>query len=859
MNESAEQHDAQDWSDRLIDQGLREVIGGETSPDLSEAILAAADDQLSSPRSEAMSTVPATAIRPIWTRWAVAASVSFLAGAIGATVYHRQMEESGRRVAQDSLDNAQEEIQLRVAGESSGLDQPTIGTSSDINGLGVPGRQAVLRNSVRGEVIAGGSLSAGAAAPASGRDTALTLPKQQEGEELARRAKERGLDRLNSFARSPHPTGADQDYLSNGQAPAAPSPRGFSTDRYRYKAEAIAGRRAEPRYDGTRYARPYNWGLLQGVASDGRAPNENHVLVSEDLEKVSSGTGAPDLFDRGGPITLDALQTEAALRTANQKLGTLTAKLAKSADEVSFDIQEVEAELARVVRVRQQLQRNLQEQKQAGGQGPGEGGDQYTRIHENPFVETIGGQAVSTFSIDVDTASYANVRQFLNSGRLPPPDAVRLEELINYFDYGYAGPHDHPDVDTAEDNAPFAAHMHVSSCPWKPAHQIVRIGVKGRELQEERPLTNLVFLIDVSGSMNHPTKHPLVIEGLKALTRELGENDRVAIVVYASQEGLALPSVSGSNQEQILAALDNLRAGGSTAGGAGIRLAYQVAEDNFIEGGANRVILCTDGDFNVGTTSTAELERLVTNKAKDTGVFLSVCGFGRGNLNDAMMETISNKGNGNYYYVDTIKEAEKIFVKGLTGTLVTIAKDVKIQVEFNPAKVAGYRLLGYENRMLRTQDFNDDKKDAGEIGAGHTVTALYEIVPTGKEVPTPAIDELKYQRTAGLTPEAANSPELLTLKMRYKQPDEDVSTKLEWPLLDGALDADMPASVQADTQFATAVAGFGMLLRNSQYKGDLKLAAVEEIAQAAAKAGDPEGAKAEFLQLVQKAKTLLGD
>ena len=331
----------------------------------------------------------------------------------------------------------------------------------------------------------------------------------------------------------------------------------------------------------------------------------------------------------------------------------------------------------------------------------------------------------------------------------------------------------------------------------------------------------------------------------------------MAIVVYASQEGLALPSVTGSDHETILAALDNLRAGGSTAGGAGIRLTYQIAEDHFIEGGANRVILCTDGDFNVGTTSTAELERLVAKKAKDTGVFLSVCGFGRGNLNDAMMETISNKGNGNYYYIDSRKEAEKVFVKGLAGTLVTIAKDVKIQVEFNPAKIAGYRLLGYENRMLKTQDFNDDKKDAGEIGAGHTVTALYEIVPTGKQVPAPAVDELKYQRTGGLTPKAAASPELLTLKMRYKKPDEDASAKLEWPL-----EADLNARRQprADTQFATAVAGFGMLLRNSQHAGGANFAMIEEIAQGALPGlGDSDGAKAEFVELVRKANSLKGE
>jgi len=529
--------------------------------------------------------------------------------------------------------------------------------------------------------------------------------------------------------------------------------------------------------------------------------------------------------------------------------------------------------------------KRLREVEAAEGQGPGAGGDKYTAIHENPFVATRGEGALSTFSIDVDTASYANVRQFLNSGRMPPPDAVRLEELINYFDYGYAGPADadasSEDTPVAESpgetapssspspqgeagQAPFAAHVEVAGCPWTPAHRLVRIGVKGREIdREKRPLTNLVFLVDVSGSMNNPQKHPLVIEGLKALAKQLGENDRVAIVVYASREGLALPSITGSDQETILAALDNLRAGGSTAGGAGIRLAYQVAEDHFIQGGVNRVILCTDGDFNVGTTSTAELERLVTQKAKETGVFLSVCGFGRGNLNDAMMETISGKGNGNYYYIDSQDEAEKVFVKGLTGTLVTIAKDVKIQVEFNPAKVAGYRLLGYENRMLRAQDFNDDKKDAGEIGAGHTVTALYELVPAGEQAPAPAVDELKYQRTAGLTPEAAASDETLTLKMRYKQPDGDVSSKLQWPITDTGKAF---GEASADLQFAASVASFGMQLRGSKHAGDATLDAVLEIAQATLTddengdtPSDPNGYRAEFVELVNKAKQLSGE
>jgi Ca-activated chloride channel family protein len=544
------------------------------------------------------------------------------------------------------------------------------------------------------------------------------------------------------------------------------------------------------------------------------------------------------------------------------------------------------------------LQGLTNEGKTAEGTGPGLSGDQYTRIVENPFIKAVGEAAVSTFSIDVDTASYSNVRQFLmQMNQLPPADAVRIEELVNYFDYDYAGPvaADKPpaepgaDGDTtgatddgtatapgsaggSKDDAPFAAHVEVTGCPWTPEHRLARIGIKGREMdRDKRPKSNLVFLVDVSGSMDEPNKLPLVIYGLEQLTRELGENDRVAIVVYASSEGLVLESTTGDKQQTILDALGKLQAGGSTAGGAGIQLAYQIAEDNFIKGGTNRVVLCTDGDFNVGVTSTAELERLCETKAKDTSVFLSVLGFGRGNLNDAMMEAIADHGNGNYQYVDNRTEARRVLVEEMTGTLVTIAKDVKIQVEFNPAQVAGYRLIGYENRMLRTEDFNDDKKDAGEIGAGHTVTALYEIVPAGKKVDVAPVDELKYQKnavpvkvlsdknekgaeslTSNYTEGTPESLELLTLKMRYKAPDGDTSKKLEWAITD---DGKEFSKATPDCQFAAAVAGFGLVLRNSQYKGNLTCAAVAELAQGGV-GEDKQGYRKEFLEMVAKAKEL---
>ncbi|MCC6494451.1 MAG: DUF3520 domain-containing protein, partial [Pirellulales bacterium] len=357
-------------------------------------------------------------------------------------------------------------------------------------------------------------------------------------------------------------------------------------------------------------------------------------------------------------------------------------------------------------------------------------------------------------------------------------------------------------------------------------------------------------------------------EGLRMLTRELGENDRVAIAVYASSEGLALESTPGTDQSKIMAALDQLKAGGSTAGGAGIQLAYRVAADNFIKGGVNRVILCTDGDFNVGVTSPAELERMAEAQAKETGVFLTVRGFGRGNLNDAMMEQIADKGNGNYHYVDSQSEARKVLVQELSGTLVTIAKDVKIQIEFNPAKAAGYRLIGYENRMLAAEDFNDDKKDAGEIGAGHTVTALYEVVPAGGKVDAAGVDELKYGAATPATAEGVAgeggeqerdeatefADELLTLKIRYKAPDGDASTKLEFPVTDGGQDF---AGASEDFKFASAVASFGMLLRGSQYKGNATYAAVQEIAQSAL-GRDGRGYRQEFVKLVERAKELSG-
>jgi Ca-activated chloride channel family protein len=466
----------------------------------------------------------------------------------------------------------------------------------------------------------------------------------------------------------------------------------------------------------------------------------------------------------------------------------------------------------------------------------------YARVDENPFQATLGAP-LSTFSIDVDTAAYANLRRFLAQGRRPPRDAVRIEEMINYFPYHYAPP--------AAGGAPFAASLEVAVAPWAPAHRLVRIGLKGREVSDAaRPPANLVFLLDVSGSMDEPNKLPLVKQSLRMLVNRLRPDDRVAIVVYAGASGLALPSTSAAQKARILDAIDELQPGGSTNGEAGIQLAYDIAKANFIPGGVNRVILATDGDFNVGTTSEGELTRLVEEKAK-SGVFLTVLGFGMGNYKDAMLVTLADKGNGNYAYIDTAAEARKALVEQAGGTLVTIAKDVKIQVEFNPAQVQSYRLIGYEKRMLRTEDFNNDKVDAGEIGAGHTVTALYEIVPVGVVAPeTGKIDPLRYQQAQEqLRRTAANGDELLTLKIRYKAPTGDVSSKVEFPLRDAGGRFEQAS---ADFKFSAAVAAFGMILRESPYKGAVTLADVTTWARSGLEE-DAGGYRSEFLELVSQA------
>ena len=472
--------------------------------------------------------------------------------------------------------------------------------------------------------------------------------------------------------------------------------------------------------------------------------------------------------------------------------------------------------------------------------GPREGfnTESYDHIEENRF-RRVEADPLSTFSIDVDTASYANVRRFITDGMLPPAGAIRIEELVNYFRFDYPQP---------SANEPFSITTELTPCPWNPRHRLALIGLQGRELKDREPSPrNLVFLIDVSGSMMPPDKLPLVRTAMRMLTDVLTERDRVAIVVYAGASGLVLPSTTGEHKDRIHQALAQLEAGGSTNGASGIRLAYQVARANFIVGGVNRVILATDGDFNVGVTNQSELVSLI-ERERESGVFLSVLGVGTGNLKDSTMEKLADKGNGNYSYLDTLHEARKVLVREAGATLDTIAKDVKIQVEFNPRAVFAYRLIGYENRLLKNEDFNDDKKDAGEIGAGHSVTALYEVVPVGVTVATSDVDPLKYQRETRPT-RAAASGELLTVKVRYKAPDGDTSHLLTRVVMN------TPASMSANVGFASAVAEFGMVLRGSPDSGDASVPAA--VARARRFRGsDNEGYRSEFIVLAERASLL---
>jgi Ca-activated chloride channel family protein len=466
----------------------------------------------------------------------------------------------------------------------------------------------------------------------------------------------------------------------------------------------------------------------------------------------------------------------------------------------------------------------------------------YAGINENGF-KNVNNNPLSTFSIDVDNASYSNIRRFINSGIMPPADAVRIEEMINYFKYDYPEPNGvHP----------FSVYSELAGCPWNGKHQLLLVGLRGKSIDKSSlPSSNLVFLIDVSGSMNSPNKLPLLKSAFGLLVNELRPQDHVAIVVYAGAAGLVLESTPGSKKDAIMNAINNLEAGGSTAGGAGLKLAYSVASENFIKGGNNRIILATDGDFNVGESSNGGMERLVEDN-RDRGIFMTVLGFGMGNIKDDKMEIIADKGNGNYSYIDNLQEARRVLVREFGGTLFTIAKDVKFQIEFNPSKVQSYRLIGYENRLLNDEDFNDDLKDAGEMGSGHIVTALYELVPAGSDEKIPSVDPLKYQKSKSTNVASGNSyhSEYLTIKIRYKKPDGVTSMLMEKPVKDYVNDLE---DASDNLRFAAAVSEFGMILRNSEYKGVSTLEQAEKLARSA-RGEDEEGYRAEFIRLIDTVK-----
>lgn len=467
--------------------------------------------------------------------------------------------------------------------------------------------------------------------------------------------------------------------------------------------------------------------------------------------------------------------------------------------------------------------------------------EEYDRIQENGF-KSVADTPLSTFSIDVDPASYSNMRRFINRGELPPADAIRTEELVNYFSYDYPKP---------TGNDPVKITVEAGTCTWNTAHRLVRIGLKAKEIPTEQlPASNLVFLIDISGSMWGANRLDLVKSSLKLLVNNLRNKDKVAIVTYAGSAGVKLEATSGGDKQKIREAIDELTAGGSTAGGAGIHLAYQIAKKNFISDGNNRIILCSDGDFNVGVSSAEGLDQLI-EKERKSGVHLTVLGYGMGNYKDKKIQVLAEKGNGNHAYIDNLQEANRVLVGEFGATLHTVAKDVKLQVEFNPFQVQAYRLIGYESRLLKDEDFNNDAKDAGDMGAGHTVTAFYEVIPAGvKNEYVGKVDDLKYQQKEKMTLKPTGSDELLTVKLRYKAPDKDVSRKMELPFVDNKGD-----SVSSDFRFASAVAMFGQLLRDSDFKGTADYDKVIKLAKQGVN-NDERGYRREFIRLVEAAKGL---
>ena len=598
--------------------------------------------------------------------------------------------------------------------------------------------------------------------------------------------------------------------------------------------------------------------IISGIVVD--ADSQEPLIGANVVEK---GTQNGTVTDFDGKFKLQIQQKNAALEISYTGYQSETIKKVSAGDDIRVEMKVSDAALEEVVVIGYEKKairgRRISEaMKEMPASAPAMYGvvpqtysgdvqenwntEDYSVITENRFYE-VTKEPLSTFSIDVDAASYSNMRRFLKNGQAPPKDAIRIEEMVNYFNYEYPEP---------DGEHPFEVITEISDCPWQPEHRLVHIGLQGKHIpMDELPASNLVFLIDVSGSMSSDNKLPLLQSSFKLLTDQLREQDKVAIVVYAGAAGLVLEPTSGGNKQKIKDAIGKLQAGGSTAGGAGIQLAYKVARENFVKGGNNRVILATDGDFNIGASSDAEMVRLIEQE-RESGVFLTVLGFGMGNYKDNKMQQLANKGNGNHAYIDDISEAKKVLVSEFGGTVFTIAKDVKLQIEFNPTKVKGYRLIGYENRMLNNEDFRDDKKDAGELGSGHTVTALYEIIPVGVESPHLAsVDDLKYQESK-VTKDAAKSKELCTIKLRYKQPDGDTSQLIEHPLLDKGTELDKSSD---NFRWAAAVAEFGLLLRDSEFKGNATYTHAVKLARSA-KGKDLNGYRRELIDMIDTMKSL---
>ncbi len=581
---------------------------------------------------------------------------------------------------------------------------------------------------------------------------------------------------------------------------------------------------------------------ITGKVSDNKKNPIDNVTITAKISKISTQTDTKGLYKITVPQNEKVLifshpqfeTKELAINGANVNCILKASKELKLietviADDIVRDEEEAPA---------MYIMSAKKEMRTSGYYNPSV--EEYNKIHENGF-KNVKTDPLSTFSIDVDRASYSNVRRFINLGQKVPADAVRIEEMINYFDYDYPQP---------KDNHPYSITAEYSECPWQSEHKLLHLGLQGKKIpMDNLPASNIVFLLDVSGSMNEANKLPLLKSSIKLLVNNLREKDKISIVVYAGAAGIVLEPTSGNNKSKILEAIENLQAGGSTAGGAGILLAYKTAEENFIKGGNNRIVICTDGDFNVGASNQNELEDLITKK-RESGVFLTCLGFGMGNYKDNKIETLANKGNGNYSYIDNIQEANKTLVSEFGGTMFTIAKDVKIQIEFNPSVVQAYRLVGYENRLLNNEDFKDDKKDAGEMGAGHTVTAIYEIIPVGvKSEFVKKTDDLKYQQNKT---NSSDTKEVVTIKTRYKKPDGETGIDYNIPVSNKI---NSFSNSSENYRFSSAVAMFGMLLRDSEFKGTSSYDKVIELAEKS-KGKDYEGYKAEFIRLVNSVKML---